>query len=133
MKFMNKYLLLMIKDILKLNENQSWNFNYILSQVKSNAVDLKRVQYKHDRNILRQYLTFDLDNKNIKIIWNNYNYWLWRMINENEKLKIFQEFQFFINFKNYKYYIYINKFLELMRIYKEKIKLISIELIINQM
>ena len=43
------------------------------------------------------------------------------MIKKDEKLKVFQEFQFFINFKSYKYHIYIKKFPELMRIYKEKI------------
>ena len=54
------------------------------------------------------------------------------MIKLNEKLKIFQEFQFFINFKDYKYHIYTKKSPKLMRIYKKKIKLISIELIINR-
>ena len=44
------------------------------------------------------------------------------MIKKNEKLRIFQKFQFFINFKNYKHHIYIKKFPKLMRIYKEKIR-----------
>ena len=68
MKFMNKYLLSIIKDMIISLENQSWDFNYMLSQAKSNSIDLKRVQYKYDRDILKQYFTFNLNDKNIKVI-----------------------------------------------------------------
>ena len=43
MKFINKYLLSIIKNMITSNEAQSWDFNYILSQIKSNMIDLKRI------------------------------------------------------------------------------------------
>jgi hypothetical protein len=67
-EFMNKYLLSTIQDILTSNKKQSWDFSYMLYQTKSNTVGLKRVQYKSERESLRQYMLFNLDNKNIETI-----------------------------------------------------------------
>ena len=53
MKFMNKCLLLAIKDMITSLENQSWDFNYMLSQAKSNSIDLKRIQHKHDKENMK--------------------------------------------------------------------------------
>ena len=50
---MNKYLLSMIKNMIISNKIQSWDFNYILSQAKSNAIDLKRIQYKYNKDNLK--------------------------------------------------------------------------------
>ena len=64
-EFMDKCLLPAIQDVLTPNERQSWDFSYMLCQAKSNAVGVEGVQYKGDRDRLRQYMTFDLDSKDI--------------------------------------------------------------------
>jgi hypothetical protein len=94
---MDKCLLPAIQDVLTPNEGQSWDFSYMLCQAKSNAVGLEGVQYKSERESLRQYMLFDLDSKDIGAVWNNCNYRLRGLIREDGKLTAFKGFQFFIN------------------------------------
>jgi hypothetical protein len=120
-EFMDKCLLPAIKGVLKPNEGQSWDFNYMLSQAKSNAVGLEGIQHKSDRDNVRQYATFDLDDKDIGAVWNDCNRRLCRAIRQDWKLRAFKGFQFFINSKGHKHRTYANGFPELMRVYKEKV------------
>jgi hypothetical protein len=120
-EFMDKCLLPAIRDVITPNEGQSWDFNYMLSQANSNAVGLEGVQYKRDRESLKQYNTFDLSEKDIGAVWNNCNRRLRRVFREDGKLKAFRGFQFFINSKGHKNRTYANGFPELMRVYEEKV------------
>lgn len=120
-EFMDKCLLPAIKDVLTPQERQSWDFNYMLAQAKCLSVVLEGVQYKGDRDRVRQYTTFDLDSKDIGAVWNICNNRLRRAIREDGKLKAFKGFQFFINSKGHKHLTYTTGFPELMRVYKEKV------------
>jgi hypothetical protein len=102
-EFMDKCLLPAVQDILTPNEGQSWDFSYMLCQTKSNAVGVEGVQYKGDRDKLRQYMTFDLDSKDIRAVWKNCNYRLRRLMGEDGNLRAFKGFQFFINSKGHKH------------------------------
>jgi hypothetical protein len=120
-EFMDKCLLPAIKGVVTPLEGQSWDFNYMLSQAKSNSVGLEGVQHKRDRESVRQYTTFDLDAGDIGQVWNDCNHRLRREIGQGGKLRAFKGFQFFINSKGHKHRTYTNGFPELMRVYKEKV------------
>lgn len=120
-EFMDKCLLPAIQNVLTPNEGQSWDFSYMLCQAKSIAVGVEGVQYKSERESLRQYMRFDLDSKDIGAVWNNCNYRLRRLMGEDGKFGAFKGFQFFINSKGHKHRTYSSGFQELMRVYKEKV------------
>ena len=131
-EFMNKCLLPAIREVVTPNESQSWDFAYVVSLAKSQAIGLEGNQYKRQRESFQQRITFDLDGDHITAVWNACNVHLRRAIRRNEMLKAFKGFQFFINSKGHKHRTHTRGFSELMKVYKEKVISMSIELIIDR-
>ena len=120
-EFMDKCLLPAIREVITLNESQSWDFAYVVSLAKSQAIGLEGKQYKCQKEGFRQQIRFDLNGNDIPNVWNIYNIWLKREMHRNGRLKAFKGFQFFINSKGYKRRTHTQGFSELMKIYKEKV------------
>ena len=118
---MNQCLLPAIGDVVDLNESQSWDFDYALSQAKSIAGSVEGIPYKRRQGHFRGGRTYDIDAKDIPAVWNNCDLRLRRAMRGNVRLRAFRGFQFFINSKGHKHRTYTNGFPELMRVYKEKV------------
>jgi len=110
-----------IREVITLNESQSWDFVYVVSLAKSQAIGLEGKQYKCQKEGFRQQIRFDLNGNDISNVWNIYNIRLKREMHRNGRLKAFKGFQFFINSKGYKHRTHTQGFSELMKIYKEKV------------
>ena len=120
-QFMDECLLPAIRKVLGMNESQSWDFVYVVSKAKSQAVGLEGHQHKHEKLSFNQQMTFDLDGDCISAVWTECNIRLRRAIRANGRLKVFKGFQFFINSKGYKHRTHTEGFSELMSVYKEKV------------
>jgi len=121
-EFMDECLLPAIREVMAPNESQSWDFAYPASLAKSQAIGLEGNQYKRQKESFRQQVTYDLDGDNIPAVWNICNVRLRRAMRHNKALEAFKGFQFFINSKNYKHRTHTRGFPELMRVYKEKVR-----------
>ena len=70
---MDKCLLPAIREVITLNESQSWDFAYVVSLAKSQAIGLEGKQYKCQKEGFRQQIRFDLNGNDISNVWNIYN------------------------------------------------------------
>jgi hypothetical protein len=120
-EFMDKCLLPAIREVVTPNESQSWDFAYVVSLAKSQAIGIEGNQYQRRKEGFRQQMTFDLDGDDVTGVWNGCNIRLRRAIRGNGRLKAFKGFQFFINSKGYKHRTHTKGFSELMTVYKEKV------------
>src|SRR5579859_412996 len=102
-EFMDECLLPAIREVVSPNESQSWDFAYVVSQAKSQAVGMEGNGDKCQKQSLNQQIKFDLDGDYIRAVWNICNIQLRRAIHGNGMWKIFKGFQFFINSKGYKH------------------------------
>jgi len=127
-EFLNECLLPAIREVVSPNESQSWDFAYVVSQAKSQAVGLEGNRYKHTKESFNQQIKFDLDGDHIAAVWAKCNLRLRRAIRGNGMLKVFKGFQFFINCKGYKHRTHTRGFSELMNVYKEKVSVVKNEL-----
>jgi hypothetical protein len=116
--FMDKCLLPAIREVVTPNESQSWDFAYVVSQAKSQAIGIEGNQYKEREGGFTQQ---HLDKEDIATVWNICRRRLQRAIHQNGTLKAFRGFQFFINSKGYKHRTHTSGFSELMKVYKEKV------------
>jgi hypothetical protein len=130
-EFMDKCLLPAIREVVSPNESQSWDFAYVVSQTKSQAVGVEGNQHKWHKESFNQQIKFDLDGDYIRGVWNNCNIRLRRAIHGNGMLKVFKGFQFFINSKGYKHRTHSRGFAELMTVYKEKVGCVKIVLTVD--
>jgi hypothetical protein len=120
-EFMDECLLPAIREVVNPNESQSWDFAYVVSQTKSQAVGLEGNRHKRQRESFNQQIKFDLDGDDIGAVWNKCKVRLKRALRGNGMLKAFKGFQFFINSKGYKHRTHARGFSELMSVYKEKV------------
>jgi hypothetical protein len=127
-EFMDKCLLPAIRDVVTPNEGQLWDFSYVLSQDKSNANQMEGIYYKRQRGGFKGARTYDIDAEDIPAVWNNCYSRLRRAMHGNARLRVFQGFQFFINSKGHKHRTHTHGFAQLMSVYKEKVKLISVKI-----
>jgi hypothetical protein len=130
-EFMDECLLPAIREVVSPNESQSWDFAYVVSQAKSQAVGMEGNQHKRQKESFNQQIKFDLDGDYIRAVWNKCNIRLRRAIRGNGMLNVFKGFQFFINSKGYKHRTHTRGFSELMTVYKEKVGRVKIELIVD--
>jgi hypothetical protein len=130
-EFMDECLLPAIREVINPNESQSWDFEYVVSQTKSQAVGLEGNPYKRQRESFNQQIKFDLDGKYIAAVWNKCNIRLRRAMRRNGTLKMFKGFQFFVNSKGYKHRTHTEGFSELMSVYKEKVECVKNKLIVD--
>ena len=107
---------------------ESWDLSYALSQAKSIAASMEGIHHKRKQDYFRGGRTYDLDAKDIPVVWNNCQARLRRAMPGNVRLRVFRGFQFFINSKGYKHRTHTHGFSELMSVYKEKVQPISIEI-----
>src|SRR5579859_765877 len=93
-EFMDKCLLPAVRDVVTPNEGQSWDFSYVLSQVKWNAGSVEGIQYKRQSDSFKGGRTYDIDAKDIPAVWNNCHLRLRRAMHGNVWLRAFRGFQF---------------------------------------
>ena len=122
---MDKCLLPAIRDVLTLNEGQSWDFSFMFSQVKSHAGGVEGIHYKGRRHSFNGGRTYDIDAEDISMVWNNCYIRLRRAMHENVRLRAYEGFQFLINSKGHKHRTHTHGFSQLMNVYKEKVRPIS--------
>ena len=56
---MNEWLLPAFREVVTPNESQSWDFDYQLSLVKSQAIGLEGNQYRCQKESFRQQIKFE--------------------------------------------------------------------------
>jgi len=120
-EFMDECLLPAIRKVLGINESQVWDFAYVVSKAKSQAVGVEGNQHKSQKLSFNQQITFDLDGDCMKAVWDECNIRLRRAIRVDGRLKAFKGFQCFINSKGYKHWTQVEGFSELMSVCKEKV------------
>src|SRR5277367_3593395 len=72
-EFMDQCLLPAIREVVTPNESQSWDFAYVVSVAKSQAIGMEGNQYRCRKEGFRQQMTFDLDGDYVAAVWNSCN------------------------------------------------------------
>ena len=121
-EFMNTCFLSAIEKVMRRTKGQSWDYKYDVTKIKSTAAAKEENMYHKQSNAFRQEIIKNLNSKYIDLMWHKCERRLMREIRREDKLKTFEEFQFFINFKKHKHRTKTDGFSNLMTIYKHKIK-----------
>ena len=125
--FMTHYLIPSVKEVLDPNERQSWQFDYDIAEANSTAMTKEGNQYVTSQAQGRFFeVHADLGAEYIEQVWSKCERRLRRRIElEDDELQCFEGFEFFINAKGFKYRMNSQRWGDLMKIYKNRVKPLS--------